>query len=120
MLILVFFAACIALFGTVANEIDKEVNRQVRVTYQVDGTGQASSITYSGSNLDIAQDTDVTLPWTKDVTVEGFIKSVTLTVSAGSEGGQITCRILADDKVIAEQTASGPFASATCSGDAGN
>ncbi|MFE9788960.1 MmpS family transport accessory protein [Nocardia salmonicida] len=119
LVILIFFAACVALFGGIANEIDKEVNSTVNVTYEVDGTGQASSITYSGGNSDVSQDTDASLPWTKEVTVDGFIKAVTLTASAGPDGGEITCRIKVGDRVIAEQTSSGPFASASCSGDAG-
>ncbi|MGW5437101.1 MmpS family transport accessory protein [Nocardia asteroides] len=118
--ILLGFIGCIALVGTAFNEVDKEINRAVTVTYQVEGTGTASSITYSGKNMDIAQDTEVALPWTKDVTVDGFVKTVTLTASAGADGGQITCRIRAGDDVIAEQTASGPWASASCSGDAGD
>ncbi|WP_245558237.1 MmpS family transport accessory protein, partial [Nocardia thailandica] len=116
LVILLGFAACFALVGTTVNEIDKEINRAVTVTYQVDGSSDASSITYSGKNMDIAQDTDVTLPWTKEVSVDGFAKTVTLTASAGADGGQVTCRILVGDKVIAEQTANGPYASASCSG----
>ncbi|MEU4647400.1 MmpS family transport accessory protein [Nocardia fluminea] len=119
LVILIFFGACLAFFGGVVNEIDKEVNSTVTVTYQVDGTGQASSITYSAGDLDVSQDTDADLPWTKDVTVDGFIKTVTLTASAGPDGGEITCRIKVGDRVIAEQTASGPFATTSCSGDAG-
>ncbi|MEU4807960.1 MmpS family transport accessory protein [Nocardia fluminea] len=119
LVILIFFGACVALFGSVVNEIDKEVNSTATVTYQVDGTGQASSITYSAGDLDVSQDTDADLPWTKDVTVDGFIKTVTLTASAGADGGEITCRIKVGDRVIAEQTASGPFATTSCSGDAG-
>lgn len=111
--------ACIALVGTAVNEVDKEINRTVAVTYQVDGTGQASSITYSGRGGDVAQDTDVSLPWTKEVTVDGIVKAVTVTASAGADGGDITCRILVGDDVLAEQTATGPYASASCSGDAG-
>ncbi|WP_157225050.1 hypothetical protein [Nocardia thailandica] len=84
----------------------------------------------------IAKDTDVTLPWTKEVSVDGFAKTVTLvpratglprsaptpptrTASAGADGGQVTCRILVGDKIIAEQTANGPYASAgLCPGGA--
>ncbi|MFD8103429.1 MmpS family transport accessory protein [Nocardia fluminea] len=119
LVILIFFGACVAFFGGVVNEIDKEVNSTVTVTYQVDGTGQASSITYSAGDLDVSQDTDASLPWTKDVTVDGFIKTVTLTASAGPDGGEITCRIKVGDRLIAERTASGPFATTSCSGDAG-
>ncbi|WP_084465793.1 MULTISPECIES: MmpS family transport accessory protein [Nocardia] len=117
---LVGLGACIAIIGTAVNEVDNEINRAVNVTYQVDGTGQASSITYSGRNMDIAQDTDAALPWTKEVSIDGIFKTVTLTASADADGGDVTCRILVGDEVLAEQTASGPYASVSCTGDAGS
>lgn len=111
--------ACAALIGGVANEVDKESKRQVNVTYQVEGTGTSASITYSGQDLNISQDTEATLPWTKNLTIDGLMKSVTLTATNGDGGGAITCRIIADGKQITEQTANGPYASASCSGNAG-
>ncbi|WP_405148437.1 MmpS family transport accessory protein [Nocardia salmonicida] len=117
---LVGLGSCIAIVATTVNEVDNEINRAVNVTYQVDGTGQASSITYSGRNMDIAQDTDAALPWTKEVSIDGIFKTVTLTASADADGGDVTCRILVGDEVLAEQTASGPYASVSCTGDAGS
>ncbi|MEV0548361.1 MmpS family transport accessory protein [Nocardia salmonicida] len=117
---LVGLGSCIAIVATTVNEVDNEINRAVNVTYQVDGTGQASSITYSGRNMDIAQDTDAALPWTKEVSIDGIFKTVTLTASADADGGDVTCRILVGGEVLAEQTASGPYASVSCTGDAGS
>ncbi|CDZ90785.1 MmpS family transport accessory protein [Rhodococcus ruber] len=116
---LLVMGGCMAFVGGVANEIDKEANREVTVTYQVEGTGTGASVTYSGRDMNMAQETDVTLPWTKDVTIDGLGKFVSLTVTNNEDGGSITCRILADDAVVSEQTSSGPFASANCTGDAG-
>ncbi|TXG90550.1 hypothetical protein DW322_10340 [Rhodococcus rhodnii] len=113
------FAGCVALFGGVASEIDRESNRSVSVTYQVEGTGTGATVTYSGTNLDMAQETNATLPWSRDVDIDGLGKFVTMTASNGSDGGSITCRILADGNQIAEQTSSGPYANVSCSGDAG-
>lgn len=119
LLMFVGMGACMALVGTVANEVDKESKREVNVTYQVEGTGSSVSVTYSGNDLNMAQDTGVSLPWSKQVTITGLLKSVTLTATNGDSPGSVTCRIMADGKQISEQTANGPFASASCSGDAG-
>ena len=103
-------AGCLALIGGVANNINRESQRQVAITYQVEGSGGSVSVTYSGSDFNSAQDTDVTLPWTKQITISGFLKTVSLTATNGSSGGTVTCRILADGNVVAQQTSSGPFA----------
>jgi Mycobacterium membrane protein len=110
---------CFAFVGLVATGIHMESNREVRVTYQVEGVGDAVAVTYSGRNFNTAQDTDVSLPWTKDVTVAGLGKTVVLTATSGASGQTITCRILADGKKVSEQTSNGPFATANCIGNAG-
>lgn len=121
-IVLVFIlmiGGCMAMIGGAANEIDKESKREVTVTYQVEGSGGNSSITYSGRDFNIAQETAATLPWTKDVTIDGLGKTVTLSATNDENGGDVTCRILVDGNAISEQTSSGPFASASCTGDAG-
>ncbi|MFC6012381.1 MmpS family transport accessory protein [Nocardia lasii] len=115
--LLLIVGGCVALVGTVANEIENEVNREVTVSYQAGGTG-TSTVTYSDGSLEVAQDSDVALPWSKDVTVTGLVKYVSLSVLAGAEGGTVSCKITVGDKVIDEDQATGQFASAICSGDA--
>ena len=118
-LCLLGMGACVALIGGVANQVDKETKRQVAITYQVEGTGPSASITYSGNDLNISQDTEAALPWTKSVTIDGLAKTATLSAQ-NAGGGSVTCRILADGKQIAEQTANGSYAIASCTGDAGS
>ncbi|OXR40743.1 putative transport accessory protein MmpS2 [Nocardia cerradoensis] len=118
-LFVVLLGSCMALVGGVAHEVDKESKREVTVTYQVEGTSASSSITYSGRDFNIAQETDATLPWSKQVTIDGLGKTVSLSATTDEQGGDITCRVLVGDKVISEQKSSGPFASAHCTGDAG-
>ncbi|MFD3744227.1 MmpS family transport accessory protein [Nocardia sp. NPDC058633] len=115
--LLLVVGGCVALVGTVANEIENEVSREVTVSYQAGGTG-TSTVTYSDGNLDVAQESDVALPWSKDVTVTGLVKFVSLSVLSGADGGNVSCKITVGGKVIAEDQASGQFASAICSGDA--
>lgn len=115
---LLIVGGCVAIVGVAANEIDKEANREVTVAYEVTGTGTAS-VFYSGRNFDTAQENDTALPWTKNVTMDGLLKVVSLTATNGAEDGEISCRITVGGKVIAEQTSSGAFATVTCTGDAG-
>ncbi len=110
---------CMALVGGAVNSVDKEAKREVAVTYQVEGTGPSSSITYAGKDFNMAQETSAALPWSKQVTIDGLGKLVSLSATNDDQGGDITCRILVGDKVISEQKSSGPYASAHCSGDAG-
>jgi hypothetical protein len=119
LLVFLGFAACFAFVGGVANNINKESQRQVTVTYEVEGSGSSVAVTYSRSDFNTAQDTDVTLPWTKQITISGFLKTVSLIATNGHSDGTVTCRILADGNVIAQQTSSGPFATASCIGNAG-
>ncbi|WP_280401103.1 MmpS family transport accessory protein [Nocardia carnea] len=108
---------CVAVFS---NQVgDEQVDTGVTVTYRVDGTAPAASVTYLGTDLGMARETAVALPWSKDVSIQGWGKIVSLTANNGPDGGDITCRILVGGKVMSEQTSSGPYASASCSGDAG-
>jgi hypothetical protein len=123
LLMLLGIGGCLAFIGGVATNIDKESKRQVAVTYEVVGSGNSVSVSYTNSDnkpgtqdLGLAQETGVALPWQKEVTVDGLVKTATLTATNGAQGGEITCRIRADGKVIAEQTSKGQFATASCTG----
>lgn len=117
--ILVFvliIGGCVALVGTAANEVDKQSKKEVEVTYRVSGTGTAS-ITWTDKDFNIAQATNVTLPWEKKVTVTGFAKAASLTVTNNeSDTASTKCEIIVGDQVKYTQTATGPYASATCTG----
>lgn len=123
LIIILFFAGCMAFFGGVANEIDKESNRTVEVTYRVTGEGgTASSITFTDADWNTAQDTSVSLPWEKKVSIDGLGKLASLMASNSIDaapGTAITCEILVDGEVKYTNTATGPGASASCSGDVG-
>ncbi|MFD4179975.1 MmpS family transport accessory protein [Rhodococcus sp. NPDC058514] len=113
------FAGCAALLGGAANEIDKELNEVVSVTYEVTSDGPtASSITYtSGDSANTAQDNGASLPWSRNVTVSG-LKIVSLTAQAGESATTITCTVRQGSTVISEQTSTGQFAVVSCSGTA--
>ncbi len=113
------FGACVAFVGGVATNIDKETKREVTVTYSVTGSGKSVAITYSGRDFNTAQETAVSLPWNKNMTIDGLSKSVVLRATNDFGGGTITCKITANGTTLAEQTSSGPFSTASCIGNAG-
>ncbi|GAA1480342.1 hypothetical protein GCM10009624_07820 [Gordonia sinesedis] len=121
--ILVFIliiGGCMALVGTAANEVDKAVNSEVTVTYRVTGEGTAS-VTWTDQNFNTAQESNAQLPWEKEVKVSGLGKIASLTVTNNeSDSARSTCEILVGGQVKYTQTATGPFASASCSGSVGD
>lgn len=119
LVILLIVGGCIAVLAGVVKSVDDESKSVVDVHYEVTGTGLASSVLYTGDNMNSAQDTGVPLPWIRDVKISGLLKFVTLTASNGAEGGTITCKITRGATVISTQTANGPYASVSCSGNAG-
>jgi hypothetical protein len=122
-IVLVFIAmiaGCAALIGGAAKHVSDEANRVVSVTYRVTGNEQTASITYTDKDFDTAQETNASVPWTKDVQISGFGKIASLTVTNGdADDAESKCEILVDGQVKYTQTAKGPYASANCSGDVG-
>ena len=86
------------------------------VVYEVTSdSGTANNITYFGENAQQSQATDVALPWkskefdSKKVTIKG--------VTAQNGGsGTISCKIIVDGKVEAENSSEGQYAVVSCNG----
>lgn len=111
------FAGCAALIGGAASSVSA-VSGPVTVRYELTGDGDASAVTYSsgGNGTNVSQESSVSLPWTKEVTIDdGLMGVVTLGASNG-ESGSITCKVtnVATGKVIAEGTGSGAYAAVGC------
>jgi hypothetical protein len=95
----------------------------VTITYEVDGSAPSADITYETPS-GISQQNGVDVPLTR--TSDGglgirfnFVAGDFVSISAqNGGGGTITCRIRADGRVIAENTASGQYAIASCDGTA--
>ncbi|WP_280458040.1 MmpS family transport accessory protein [Nocardia carnea] len=104
---------------TFAENDDENAVDEITVTYEVRGTGSDAAITYMGRDQGMARETAVSLPWRKDVPIGAWGRIVSMTAANGPDGGDITCRILVAGRVMTEQTSSGPYASASCSGNAG-
>ena len=85
------------------------------VRYEVSSnSGAANNVTYMINNGE-QQDTNVTLPWSKEFTAGQGIQPLVLNAqNAGA--GSISCRILVDGSVVSEHTSNGQYAVVMCSG----
>ncbi|MCU1411886.1 MAG: hypothetical protein JWR04_2593 [Rhodoglobus sp.] len=117
--------------ATVASSVKDDMDQAeeaasvlVPLVYEVSGdTATASNITYStydDNNSGTSQVADAPLPWsiTSDVERGGAFdfNIYSLSASTGADGGTISCKITIDGKVISENTATGAYAFAMCSG----
>ncbi|MEJ2854734.1 MULTISPECIES: MmpS family transport accessory protein [unclassified Saccharothrix] len=115
----------VAVFGKAASEaaddleqLKQESEKQVTLVYEVTGDAPGATVTYStfgdtGSATN--QEELKTLPWTKQVTTKGLFSGGSLTVTAGADGGTVTCKITVDGVEKKTGTGTGPFATASCS-----
>lgn len=111
----VFVGAVAAIVAAVSHEATKSVS----VKYSVTGTAGNVAIAYStwrNDTISTSQETARTLPWHKNVTTKGFIKGGSLSVTLGAAGGTATCSVVVDNGSAHTATATGPFASADCTG----
>jgi len=105
----------VAIIGTAVNEVNEEVNRTAKVTYEVSGDAKNVDVSY-GETLDQKEETVATLPWTKEMENKGVYKGGMLTVTTDENGGTVTCKITVDGKEVSTKTDTGPFASVVCTG----
>ncbi|MGI5399497.1 hypothetical protein ACQEVG_08640 [Streptomyces sp. CA-135486] len=114
-LALLLVGGCVAVVALVVDEASKTV----RIEYEVTGDARGVAIAYStwqDGNASMNQESSRTLPWRKELEVKGFAKGGSLTVTLGAEGGTATCSVTVDNDPPKTATASGPFATASCSG----
>jgi len=107
----------VAAFSKAASDITKEANQTVTISYDAGGTAKDATVTYSTFSTSGSTEgqQDTSLPWHKDVRATGFGKGGILTVTAGADGGAVTCKVTVNGVVQKTASASGVFASATCS-----
>lgn len=115
------FAGCLAVFTKTASDVASTLpgGAAATVTYTLEGSGKATTVTYNvGSVGGVSQQSEVALPWTKEVQfAEGSFRVAALSAqNAGS--GDLTCRITIDGKVVREVTSSGRYAVVSCASEA--
>jgi hypothetical protein len=86
------------------------------VLYEVTGAGTGSITYVTDGNMSMAQDTEASLPWSTEVTMDSGFAPVSLSVQHMSGSGPVTCKITVDGEVVSENHANGEFAIASCSG----
>lgn len=114
---LVFCVLYLTAFTKAAKDVTTQANEVATISYDAGGTSKDATVTYStfsdGGSSDGQEDTK--LPWHKQVTAKGFAKGGVLTVTAGPNGGTVTCKVTVNGVVQKTATGSGAFSSATCS-----
>jgi hypothetical protein len=119
-IVAVGIGGCSALLIGGTAVIDHAAHVNHTIVYSATGSGQADNITYStiqegsGQNGE-GQVTNVNLPWSKTITASGLITGFDISVTAGQNGGSVTCSITQDGTQVASNTAKGAFATANCS-----
>jgi hypothetical protein len=100
-----------------ASDITKQANETVTISYDAGGNAKDAIVTYSTFSDGGTSEGQVTtnLPWHKDVKATGFAKGGVLSVTAGLNGGTVSCKVTVNGAVQKTSTASGPGASAICS-----
>ncbi|MFR9803650.1 hypothetical protein ACL02T_15275 [Pseudonocardia sp. RS010] len=114
-LVLVIVVAPIVGFGACTAAVDSaitEAGKPVTYTYRVTGSGSDVRIDYQ-TDTGSASVSDVSLPWEIGETFSSLINFVHVSAILDQDGGKVTCEVLQDGKVVASNTASGPFASCT-------
>ena len=74
-------------------------------------------VTYTAGSSQSASDSGVTSGWEKEVKVKGIFGAYMSVTSGVNDSGTVSCQILVDGQVVAENSASGQFASASCNAD---
>jgi hypothetical protein len=108
-----------AVFTTAVNTVNDQQNQVSSVGYDVTGDAKGATVTYSsfdGNGSSVNQETAGQLPWHKNLQAKGLFSGGSLTVTAGANGGTVTCKVTVNGKASKTATASGPFATASCDG----
>ncbi|MBT2367819.1 hypothetical protein J7E88_21525 [Streptomyces sp. ISL-10] len=118
----VLAAVGLAFGGTACSEavdtVDKAVNEEYQVTYEVMGKN-VDSISYhagGGKAMDPKPETvdKPTLPWKKTVTLRGIMPAAVMPVAADLTGAEVTCKITYKGKVLAEKKGEGLATAGGC------
>src|SRR5258708_36764257 len=85
-LCVLLFAGCTVLVGTAVNQVNKQVNAQHTIKYEVTGTSSGANILY-GTGGGTGQADAGPLPWTKNQTVKGWAAPILALTNRPNGGG---------------------------------
>ncbi|MET9799391.1 MmpS family transport accessory protein [Streptomyces sp. NPDC006368] len=110
--------ACSQVADEATKQVDKAVNEEYEVTYEVSGKGIDSIQFNAGggdaTNPKIESVDNPTLPWKKTVKLRGIEAPLVTPVAVDVNGAEITCKITHEGKVLDEKTGKGVAAAAGC------
>lgn len=116
-------AACVAVIGSAKNDLAAqnigEVTYEVSFDHPVQGGVLTTNIAVAYTDTDgrIIQATARTVPWRATATPPGATRAA-VTATNDATNQTIVCTIRTGDMVISTNTATGPYASASCVGTA--
>ncbi|MCW6008797.1 hypothetical protein K1W54_30280 [Micromonospora sp. CPCC 205371] len=85
------------------------------VVYEVTGEGPATIVYVKEDGRTVVQESDVDLPWRLELTLDDSAALATVTATRGlRSNGAVNCRLTIGGKEVAKKSASGTFATATC------
>jgi hypothetical protein len=107
----------VVAFGKAASDTVNQANTTVSISYDASGDAKNATVDYSSFSGGNFSDTTApaSLPWHKDEKATGLFSGGTLTVSAGADGGTVTCKVTVNGEVKKQESATGPLAVASCS-----
>ena len=110
-------AFTLAAQNAAGDAFDREFSGTQPLTYQAESSTGTVDVSYSSAGGSTSE-TGLPSPWTRDVQADNYgFFSVTLPFDSSGDSGEgtVTCRIVKDGQVVAEQTATGEYASVSCS-----
>ncbi|WP_326595288.1 hypothetical protein [Streptomyces brevispora] len=119
MVVVLLALASGAVSAVLAHEVSKEGSKKLRIRYEVTGTANDVTLTYStwqDEALSTGRLTLRTLPWAGELETSGFMNGGSFVVGLGRSGGDVACSVTVDDGTRRTARASGAFATARCDG----
>ncbi|WP_329616732.1 hypothetical protein OG244_30005 [Streptomyces brevispora] len=119
MVVVLLALASGAVSAVLTHEVSKEGSKKLRIRYEVTGTANDVTVTYStwqDEALSTGRLTLRTLPWAGELETRGFMNGGSFVVGLGRSGGDVACSVTVDDGTRRTGRASGAFATARCDG----
>ncbi|GAB2503854.1 hypothetical protein CATRI_08390 [Corynebacterium atrinae] len=114
-LALILFGACSLYVKNASDQVKEQASDTYDVTYRVDGTSQDVSITYTGPNSALVDESNVSAGWEASATLSGYAAAHLTAANSEAESGEVTCQILVEGTLVSESTAAGPGGTSQCS-----
>lgn len=110
--------ACSGVADEATKQVDKAVNEEYEVTYEVDGKGIDSIEFNAGggdaTNPKLESVQNPALPWKKTVKLRGIEAPLVMPVAVDVNGSEVSCKITHKGKVLDEKSGKGVAAAAGC------